>query len=72
MTGLGSKALDQYLATGKPLTKTTAIKAKCAECMANYVDGRLDCEMPKCPLYPFMSYKGKTAKIEDEFGGSGV
>ena len=72
MSGVGSKALERYLATCKPLKKTAAIKAKCADCMANYVDGRLDCEVTECPLYPYMPYLGKTAKIEDEFGGGGV
>ena len=44
------------------LTPTEAIRAKCAECMSNYEDGRRDCKIEDCPLYPWMPYnllKGK-------------
>jgi hypothetical protein len=33
-----------------------AIKAKCKDCMSDYVDGRLDCEIPDCSLYYWMPY----------------
>jgi hypothetical protein len=33
-----------------------AIKAKCRNCMADYVDGRHDCEIPGCSLYWWMPY----------------
>ncbi|MCJ7443468.1 MAG: hypothetical protein MUO26_02875 [Methanotrichaceae archaeon] len=64
MGGLGSKDLARYIKTGEQLQRSIAIRAKCAECTANYADGRYDCEICKCPLYPFMPYHGKTAKIE--------
>ena len=35
-----------------------AISLKCEECMNEYIDGRRDCEIPLCPLYPYMPYKG--------------
>ena len=38
------------------LTQRQAILAKCADCLCCHVDGRLDCKMPHCPLYPFMPY----------------
>lgn len=33
-----------------------AIKDKCKDCMCDYVDGRLDCEIPGCSLYYWMPY----------------
>jgi len=50
---------------GDRLTQRQAILAKCAECMGNHIDGRIDCQMPECPLYPFMpygSFKSRTPK----------
>lgn len=38
-----------------------AVKEKCRDCMCDYVDGRNDCEMGKCPLYFWMPY-GKLKK----------
>lgn len=35
---------------------TNAIKEKCAECMCQYQDGRIDCEIKSCSLYYFMPY----------------
>lgn len=32
------------------------IRAKCKDCMCGYVDGRRDCEVETCPLYPAMPY----------------
>jgi hypothetical protein len=72
MSGVGSKSLGRYIATGEQLTKTNAIKAKCSECMVNYIDGRYDCEITACPLHPFMPYRGKKAKIETNLVESGV
>ena len=34
------------------------IKAKCYDCNCDYVDGKYDCLVPKCPLYPYSPYKG--------------
>jgi len=33
-----------------------AIHAKCYECMGEYKDGKIDCKVVKCPLYPWMPY----------------
>lgn len=32
------------------------IRAKCKDCMCDYVDGRRDCEVETCPLYSAMPY----------------
>jgi hypothetical protein len=73
MGGLGSKDLARYRETGKPLGKTAAIKAKCAECMANYANGRDDCTVYDCPLYPFMPYAGENlAKTKPDSGGDNI
>ena len=54
----GKNYLIKHL-TGHTLTRDQAIKAKCCDCMGYYIDGRMDCEVPDCPLYPFMPYRGK-------------
>lgn len=38
-----------------------AIKAKCKDCMQNYIDGRNDCVIESCILYYWMPY-GKIRK----------
>jgi hypothetical protein len=55
MTGIGSSLLSDHRA-GEDLSPGQAIKAKCADCMGNYADGRVSCEMPGCPLWPFHPY----------------
>jgi hypothetical protein len=55
MTGAGSRDLQRHRA-GESLTPSEAIRAKCADCMNNYADGRIDCEIEECPLWPFMPY----------------
>lgn len=55
MTGIGSSDLKRHLA-GETLTLSQAVRAKCCDCMAGYVDGRVSCEMPECPLYPYHAY----------------
>ena len=51
----GVRALEHHLA-GKRLTLRQAVQAKCADCMCRYLDGPMDCRIPKCPLYPFSPY----------------
>jgi hypothetical protein len=58
MKAVGVKDLENYQAGKAKLTATVAIRAKCAECTAKFVDGKFDCEVPKCPLYEWMPYKG--------------
>ena len=36
---------------GKKLSYKQAVLAKCNECMGFYADGKLDCQIPECPLY---------------------
>ena len=58
MTGIGTANLVKYQA-GKRLTASASIKAKCAQCMDNYVDGKIDCDIPTCPLHPWQPYQTK-------------
>lgn len=39
------------------LTQREMILAKCFDCMGGYIDGRIDCQMNNCPLYPVMPYR---------------
>ena len=41
---------------GKKLSLKQSILAKCADCTCNYADGKVDCGVVGCPLYPFMVY----------------
>lgn len=45
---------------GERLTQRQAIIAKCCDCMAYHIDGRINCNIPTCSLYPFMPYKKTT------------
>lgn len=56
MKAQGGKELERYLAGGR-LTPTQAIKAMCFDCMGYYDDGKEDCSIPECPLYPYFPYK---------------
>ena len=49
------KYLHRYQ-MGERLTPGQTFRAKCCECMGDFVDGRMDCEIPECPIYPFMPY----------------
>lgn len=40
-------------------SRKDAILAYCYDCMGFYEDGKMDCLNEKCPLYPWMPYKGK-------------
>jgi hypothetical protein len=67
-TSSGKTFMIKHL-DGKPLTARQAILAKCAECSGMYVDGREACEIPDCPLWPFMPYnpkKRKSRTLSDE------
>jgi hypothetical protein len=67
-----SSGRTQYLRYlhGEKLTYMEAVHAKCAECCGGYVDGRYDCEIPTCPLYQFMPYKGQLDHEIQEGGAS--
>jgi len=41
---------------GDKLTPMQAIHAYCYSCMNGFADGKEDCGMSECPLYPFMRY----------------
>jgi len=55
----GKKELVAYLG-GLTVGKAPSIKAKCYDCMGGYSDGAMDCLLVRCPLYPFMPYRGKS------------
>ena len=59
----GKTCLIKHL-QGKRLTQRQAILAKCCECTGYYADGRTDCSIPDCPLYPFFPYKGSLDAVK--------
>lgn len=56
VTSAGKTNLVKHL-RGERLTQRQAILAKYCDCMGYHVDGRLDCRMPHCSLFPFRQYK---------------
>jgi len=72
VTGADSSDLKRHLA-GESLTLSQAVKAKCCDCMAGYVDGRVSCELATCPLFPFHVYnpsrryfrQGKSGRVRE-------
>lgn len=52
----GKNELLKHL-NGETLTARQSIRGKCYECMGYFADGKCDCKIEACPLYPFMSYK---------------
>jgi len=58
-----SAGRTQYLRflNGEKLTYREAMLAKCYECDGGHSDGRYDCEVPTCSLYPYMPYNGNYA-----------
>lgn len=62
--GRGKLELLAYM-EGKRITRSQAILGKCFECCNGYVDGRVDCNIPDCPLYPWMPFNShpNTPKI---------
>jgi hypothetical protein len=58
----GKSEYISYLEQGKKLPPAKAIKANCYQCMNSYADGKNDCEIPDCPLYPFMPYRKDAVK----------
>jgi len=60
---VGRRELLEYL-NGGTISKKAAILAKCFDCCGYYDAGRIDCEIPDCPLYPFMPYGKKKKKVK--------
>lgn len=62
LKAIGRKEICAHL-TGKHLTRGEAILAKCYDCCGYYLDGKVDCQIPACPLYSFMPY-GKDSRSD--------
>lgn len=56
ISSVGKTHLERYLEHGEVLPRGSAIKAKCYDCSAYYSDGREDCRVHTCPLYPYSPY----------------
>lgn len=52
---VGKIKYAKYL-NGEVISRSSAIKAMCCKCRANYIDGLKDCKDATCPLYLFMPY----------------
>jgi hypothetical protein len=67
----GRNELKKHLNGGR-LTFKQAILAKCYDCMGFYADGKADCAIPECPLYPVMPYGSKKTSVALETMKNGV
>ena len=65
-----SRGRTQYkrFLNGEKLQKWQAILAKRYDCDGGHSDGRYDCEVPSCPLRPFMPYRGKISPVSNTAG----
>ena len=61
----GKKYLLKY-SEGQILTMKQAIVAHCFLCCGYYADGKNDCLIPSCSLYPFMPYRAEKKKVKKE------
>jgi len=63
--GKSSKGKTFYInyLSGKKITQRQAILSKCYECCCYYADGRRDCLMSDCALYPWMPYRGAEEEL---------
>lgn len=57
----GKSELVKHL-EGRRLTFKEAVYAKCFDCMGFFMDGRNDCKLSRCPLYPFMVFNPSKRK----------
>lgn len=57
----GQKEILKHL-SGQRLTLKQAVIAHCYDCMGYFADGKVDCNMPDCPLYPHMAYNPNREK----------
>ena len=60
-TARGKNELLKHL-SGQRLTLKQAVYAYCYHCAGFYADGKQDCKMPHCSLYPFMPYNQNRVK----------
>ena len=52
----GKKELTRHT-KGEKNTLRQATLAKCYDCTCGYADGKVDCTLKLCPLYPWMPFR---------------
>ena len=45
-------------------TRVLAMQYQCHMCMGHYADGKVDCEVVDCSLYPWMPYRKKEPDLK--------
>jgi hypothetical protein len=56
MNSKGRNMLQMHVG-GLRLALPEMLVAKCADCMAMFADGKIDCQVFSCPIYPRMPYR---------------
>jgi len=67
-TARGRQEMIKHL-EGERLTLKQAVNARCYDCMGFYSDGKLNCNMRRCPLHRFMAYNENRLKRKDNQTG---
>jgi len=52
----GKKELSRHIKGDKNTIRQAAL-AKCYDCTCGYADGKVDCRLKLCPLYPWMPFR---------------
>lgn len=67
--GKGARGKTELLKhlRGEPLGLRGAVYAKCYDCCGFMIDGREDCKVPDCSLYPYMPYSS-AKKVSGKVG----
>ena len=58
----GRAELKRHMEGGK-ISMQAAVRAKCYDCMGYFIDGAIDCDDERCPLYHWMPYRYKPAYL---------
>lgn len=55
---------EEEIKRNMKLTRAQSMKLKCEDCMGGYIDGRVSCCIPSCPLFKWMPYR---KKVDEDF-----
>ncbi|MBS3784930.1 MAG: hypothetical protein KGY78_10860 [Anaerolineae bacterium] len=54
---LGGRSPYHNYVKGREIGRTEAMRAKCYDCMNGFADGKQDCKVISCPLYPWQPFR---------------
>lgn len=54
---IGGRGQYARYVSGEPISPREAMKAMCYSCMGGFSDGKADCGVVVCPLYPWQPFR---------------